>query len=145
VSRRGSRRPPLALAAAGIAVAALLFRPLVYLVIRAGAGDAWDVVFRERTLELIWNTAILVAGVVAATLLVAVPFAWLVVRTDIPGRRFWAVAGALPLVIPSYVAALCLLGALGPRGLLADALARELPELRGYWGALLALTLSTYP
>ncbi len=145
MSRRGSRRPPLALAAAGIAVAALLFLPLVYLVIRAGTGDAWDVVFRERTLELIWNTAILVAGVVAATLLVAVPLAWLVVRTDLPGRRFWAVAGALPLVIPSYVAALCLLGALGPRGLLADALGRELPELRGYWGALLALTLSTYP
>ena len=145
MSRRGSRRPPLALAAAGIAVAALLFLPLVYLVIRAGTGDAWDVVFRERTLDLIWNTAILVAGVVAATLLVAVPLAWLVVRTDLPGRRFWAVAGALPLVIPSYVAALCLLGALGPRGLLADALGHELPELRGYWGALLALTLSTYP
>ncbi len=145
MSRRGSRRPPLALAAAGSAVAALLFLPLVYLVIRAGAGDAWDVVFRERTLELIWNTAILVLGVVAATLLVAVPLAWLVVRTDIPGRHFWAVAGALPLVIPSYVAALCLLGALGPRGLAADALGRELPELRGYWGALLALTLSTYP
>jgi iron(III) transport system permease protein len=145
MSRRGSRRPPVALAAAGIAVAALLFLPLAYLVVRAGAGDAWHGVFRTRTLELVWRTGILVAGVVAATLLVAVPLAWLVVRTDLPGRRIWAVAAALPLVIPSYVAALCLLGALGPRGLLADALGRELPELRGYWGALLALTLATYP
>ena len=48
-------------------------------------------------------------------------------------------------MIPSYVAALCLLGALGPRGLLADALGRELPEIRGYWGRSLALTLATYP
>jgi iron(III) transport system permease protein len=145
VTRRGSRRPPLLLATAGIAVATLLLLPLVYLVVRAGGGDAWEVVWQARTLELIWRTGVLVAGVVAATLLVAVPFAWLVVRTDLPWRRFWAVAGALPLVIPSYVAALCLLGALGPRGLLADALGRELPELRGYWGALLALTLATYP
>jgi iron(III) transport system permease protein len=123
----------------------VLALPLAYLVVRAGAGDAWDIVFRRRTLELIWSTGILVAGVVAATLLVAVPLAWLVVRTDLPGRRAWAVAGALPLVIPSYVAALCLLGALGPRGLLADLLGGELPQLRGYWGALLALTLATYP
>jgi iron(III) transport system permease protein len=113
--------------------------------VRAGAGDAWDVVFRTRTLDLLWSTGALVAGVVAATLVVAVPLAWLVVRTDLPGRRAWAVAAALPLVIPSYVAALCLLGALGPRGLLADLLGRDLPELRGYWGALLALTLATYP
>jgi iron(III) transport system permease protein len=133
------------LAAAGVAVALLLVLPLAYLVLRAGTGDAWDVVLRRRTLELIWSTAALVAGVVVSALLVAVPLAWLVVRTDLPGRRAWAVAGALPLVIPSYVAALCLLGALGPRGLLADLLDRELPELRGYWGALLALTLSTYP
>ena len=145
MTRGGSRRPPLLLAAAGIAVALLLVLPLAYLVLRAGTGDAWDVVFRERTLELIWSTAILVAGVVAATLLVAVPLAWLVVRTDLPGRRTWAVAAALPLVIPSYVAALCLLGALGPRGLLSDLLGRELPEIRGDWGALLALTLATYP
>jgi iron(III) transport system permease protein len=144
VSRRGSG-PPLSLAVAGTAVALLLALPLVYLVVRAGTGDAWDVVFQARTLELIWSTAILVAGVVAAALVVGVPLAWLVVRTDLPGRRAWAVAGALPLVIPSYVAALCLLGALGPRGLLADLLGRELPELRGYWGALLALTLATYP
>jgi iron(III) transport system permease protein len=145
VSRRGSRRPPLALAAAGIAVATLLLLPLAYLIVRAGGGGAWDVVLRQRTLELVWNTGLLVGGVVVATLLVAVPLAWLVVRTDLPGRRAWAVAAALPLVIPSYVAALCLLGALGPRGLLADTLGRELPELRGYWGALLALTLATYP
>ena len=145
MSGRGSRRPPLALAVAGIAVATFLLLPLIYLVLRAGAGDAWAIVFRERTLVLVARTGLLVVGVVAATLLVAVPLAWLVVRSDLPGRRFWAVAGALPLVVPSYVAALCLLGALGQRGFLADALGRDLPELRGYWGALLALTLATYP
>jgi iron(III) transport system permease protein len=52
-------------------------------------------------------------------------------------------------VIPSFVAALALLGALAPRGLLQQALepvgVSSLPRLEGYWGALLALTLATYP
>ena len=76
------------------------------------------------------------------------PLAWLVVRTDLPGRRLWALAASLPLVIPSFVAALALLGALAPRGLLQQALeplgVDKLPDVAGYWGALIALTLSTY-
>ena len=49
-------------------------------------------------------------------------------------------------MIPSYVAAFCLLGFFGARGILADALGVErLPEIEGYWGALVALTLATYP
>jgi iron(III) transport system permease protein len=144
VSRGGSPRPPLALLVPALVVVALLLLPLAYLCVRAFGGDAWDVLGRARTFELVLNTALLVAGVVAATLLVGVPLAWLVTRTDLPGRRAWVVAGALPLVIPSYVAALALLAAVGPRGIVADAVG-GLPEIRGYWGALLALTLATYP
>ena len=53
-------------------------------------------------------------------------------------------------MIPSYVAALALLGAFGPRGLLQQLLeapfgVERLPEIYGFPGALLALTLSTYP
>jgi iron(III) transport system permease protein len=59
------------------------------------------------------------------------------------------VAASLPLVIPSFVAALALLGAFAPRGLAQQILeplgVESLPEITGYWGALLALTLSTYP
>src|SRR5262245_63590343 len=96
--------------------------------------------------QLVAHTVVLVVGVVAAAVLIGVPLAWLVTRTDLPGRRAWSAAAALPLVIPSYVAALCLLGFFGSRGLLAEALGVEqLPDVTGYWGALLALTLSTYP
>ena len=56
---------------------------------------------------------------------IGVSVAWLTTRTDLPGRRFWAVGAALPLVIPSYVAAFCLLGAFGPRGLLQQLLGVE--------------------
>ncbi len=58
----------------------------------------------------------------------------------------WAVAAALPLAIPSYVAALALLGTLGPGGALSQALPRAgAVDITGFPGAALALTLSTYP
>jgi iron(III) transport system permease protein len=140
-------RPPSALVIPAGIVVALLQLPLVYLAIRAlGGGDAWEVLWRARTLELVVSTGLLVLGVTAASVVLGVALAWLVTRTDLPGRRVWGVAAALPLVIPSYVAALVLLGAFGPRGLAQQALGvDQLPDIRGYWGALVALTLATYP
>ena len=143
-----ARRPPLALVLAAATVVALLLLPLAYLAIRvAGAGSAaLDVLWDDSTARLVVDTVLLVVGVVTSAIVVAVPTAWLVTRTDLPGRRLWAVAAALPLVIPSYVAAFCLLGLFGERGLLQQALGVErLPDATGYWGAVAALTLSTYP
>jgi len=120
---------------------AIVCLPLAYLVIRvAGAGpDAWSVLERPRTLILVAKTVGLVTSVTAAAVAVGVPAAWLVTRSDLPGRRFWAVALALPLVLPSYVLALALLAVSGPGGLLG------IPALTGFTGAFLALTLATYP
>ena len=147
-----ARRPPLLLGAAAVAAVALVALPVVYLVVRAASGgaDAWAVLGRPRMLELVGQTALLVGAVTGAAVAVAVPLAWLVVRTDLPGRRFWSVAAALPLVVPSYVAALVLLAAFGPRGLLQQVLegpfgVERVPAIYGFPGALAALTLSTYP
>lgn len=146
--RRGAGRgAPLPLVLATGVVVALLLLPLAYLAVRvAGSGRALDLLLERSTWRLVGNTVLLAGGVVVAAVGVAVPMAWLVARTDLPGRRLWAAAAAVPLVIPSYVAAFCLLGFFGERGLLADALGVEdVPALNGYWGSLLALTLATYP
>lgn len=149
---RPRRRPPLplVLASGAIVVAAVL--PLVYLVVRAAGGDAdaWSVLWRRSTGELLLDTAILVACVTGAAVVLGVSLAWLVVRTDLPFRRAIGVLAALPLVIPSYVAALVLLGAFGPRGLLQQLLSgpfgvERIPDIYGLPGATAALTLSTYP
>jgi iron(III) transport system permease protein len=151
MSSTGARaaRPPAALAAAGIAVVGLLALPLVYLVLRAASGDAWDVLVSDNLAHLIWETGVLVTAVTVTALALGVPLAWLVVRTDLPGRALWGTAAALPLVIPSYVAALVLLAAFGPRGMLQRLLeplgVDRVPEIYGLPGAWLALTLSTYP
>jgi len=148
----GAGRLPLLLAVPAVVTVGLVLLPLAYLALRAGTGgsEAWSVLDPGPTARLVLDTALLVAAVVAASVAVALPLAWLVTRTDLPGRRLWAAAAALPLVIPSYVAALALLGALGPRGLLQGLLERvlgveRLPEIYGLSGAVLALTLSTYP
>jgi iron(III) transport system permease protein len=145
------RRAPLALAVPAVATVAAALLPLAYLGVRAWTAErsAWEVLDPDRVGRLVLDTGVLVVAVVAASVAVGVPYAWLVARTDLPARRLWAIAGALPLVIPSYVAALALLGALGPRGLLQQLLepfgVERVPEIYGLPGAVLALTLATYP
>jgi iron(III) transport system permease protein len=150
VSGRG--RAPLALTGPAVVAVGLVLLPLAYLVVRAAQGGerAWRVLVRQSTLELVLQTGILVGAVTAAAVVVGVPLAWLVVRTDLRWHRAIGVAAALPLVIPSYVAALALLGAFGPKGLLQQLLegpfgVERLPEIYGFPGAFLALTLATYP
>lgn len=158
IGRRTDRRAPSRrvsrwLTVPSVAVALLVNLPLAYLFIRAGGGglDAYlEAVLTPAVGGLLVRTLALVAGVAALTLALALPLAWLVTRTDLPGRRFWAVVAALPLVFPSYVSAFCLVAVLGPRGYLQSWLSplgvSHLGDLAyGYSGALLALALFTYP
>jgi len=133
-------------------VAAALLLPLAYLVMRAaGAGEAaWQSLFRPRTLDIVGRTLGLALAVTGLSALIAVPLAWLTVRTDLPLRRVWAVLTPLPLVIPSYVGAYLMASALGPRGLVQQLLeapfgVTRLPEIYGFPGALITLTLLSYP
>ena len=75
----------------------------------------------------------------AIAVAIGLPSAWLVTRTDLPGRRVWAVVLALPLVVPSYVIALALIAVSGPGGLLG------VPAIDGFDGSVAALALATYP
>jgi iron(III) transport system permease protein len=152
VARGHGRRAPLVLVLPALVTVAAVLLPLAYLVVRASSAsrEAWEVLDPAVTGRLVLDTTLLTGLVVVCSAAVGLPLAWLVVRTDLPGRAFWAVTAALPLVVPSYVAALALLGALGPRGLMQGALERpfgveRFPDIYGLPGAVLALTLSTYP
>jgi iron(III) transport system permease protein len=147
-----SRRPPAPLLLTAAAIVALVALPLVYLVVRVveGGERAWRILFSRGLVELVGDTGVLVVAVTATAVAVGLPLAWLTTRTDLPWRRLWATAAALPLVIPSYVAALVFLAAFGPRGLLQRILEKpfgveRVPEIYGLPGAWLALTVATYP
>lgn len=143
-----ARRAPAWLLGSGLLIAAAAVLPAAYLVVVI-AGDfsaAMETAFSSRALETLLRTAALTAAVVAASIAIAVPIGWLTVRTDLPGRRLWAVLCTLPLVIPSYVGAYLLVAALGPNGMLQEALGVDrLPSIYGFTGAWLVLTLFTFP
>ncbi len=147
---RRRRRAPLIWVLPAVVTAAVVLLPLLYIFLRASEGGLgvylrW--VCTPRIAALVGRTLLLVIGTVTLAVVVAVPLAWLVARTDLPGRRAWALLAALPLVFPSYVAAFALVAALGPRGALQSWLGiTQLPDLvYGYSGALVALGLFTYP
>lgn len=149
---RARRRPPIPLlvVASGVGVAMAL--PAVYLVIRsseAGLAGVADIVTGDRAVGLLVRTSLLAVAVTVSAVAVGVLLAWLTVRTDLPARRLWVVLTALPLAIPSFIGGFAFVAALGPRGLVQRWLeplgVDRLPNLYGFPGAWLVLTLFTYP
>ena len=136
---------------AGI-VAALVLLPVTWLVVEAlgvPISRMATVLTGARTAQILVNSLALVVTVTTASVLLGVPLALLTVRTDLPFRRTFTVAAALPLVVPSYIGAFAFASAFGPGGLLTDALAPlgvdTIPALDGFWGTAVVLTLFTYP
>ena len=143
----GMRRPPLVLLGLGLVIGVAAALPALYLVVAVldDLPAALDAITTSRTVGLITRSLGLAAAVTVAAIAIAVPLAWLTVRSDLPGRRTWATLATLPLVIPSYIGAYLFVSALGPRGALADLLGVRLPSIYGFAGAFLVLTLFTYP
>lgn len=108
--------------------------PAGYLVVRTlevGGDRALQVLLRAETATLVLRSVALAVLVTVACLVLGTATAWLVVRTDLPGRRVFAVLAALPLAVPTYVAAYTWISL--SRG------------LEGLGGAVLVLTLCSYP
>jgi iron(III) transport system permease protein len=126
--------------------------PLLYLLIRAsgvGVERALMLLLRPQTFQVMVNSVLLSVIVTLVSLLISLPLAWLTVRTDLAGRRWWSVLCALPLVLPSYVGSYSLVAMMGPRGIVQGWLeplgVERLPSIYGLWGAAWALTIISYP
>ena len=145
--RQPSDDRALGIAALAVGVAAAL--PIGYLAWRTfeyGFSASVDVATSGRTLGLLWSTLKLAVAVTASSVVIAVPIAWLTVRTNLPGRQVWSIVTVLPLAIPTYVGSWAFIGALGPRGMFANLLGIEsIPSIYGFWGAWASLTLFSYP
>lgn len=151
VNRKG--QPPLFLLLIASITALGMILPPVYLVLRAtqsGVDEFLSILTRSRTLETIFNTLSMVAGITLLAVLVAVPLAFLTTRTDLPGKRFWLVATTLPLAIPTYVGSFALLAFAGPRGSVLQIILEplgvdRLPSVYGWFGVVIVIGLLTYP
>jgi iron(III) transport system permease protein len=152
----GDRRPPPGLSLVAIACAAFMTIPLAYVLYRGFSADreVWDRLIDDRLFELLWSTAKLAVVVSIITVAIGVALAWLIVRTDLPGRGIASWLAAMPLAVPPYVGALVYIAVLGPRGYVEDWLATltgtegrdlPLPEFFSLGGTAFALSLFTYP
>ena len=122
--------------------------PLGFLLVAAGTGDSVSVretVLRPKTFAVAGRTLGLAAAVLAATTVLALPAAFLVVRTDLRFRRLLSVLLVLPLAVPGYLLAFALLSVGGRYGAAARLAGFELPRLQGFTGAVMALTLYNFP
>ena len=120
----------------------------MYLVFRALEAERtllYDLVFRARNAELIINTLGLAAGVVALSLLVALPLAWLTTSTNLRGRFAVTILCMLPLATPGYVVAYGLLSLGSPVGPMRELFGISMMRVTGFWGALLTLAIYNFP
>ncbi|ULE33104.1 ABC transporter permease [Mycobacterium sp. IDR2000157661] len=132
-SRRGSRPGPLVGTTVAILVAAT-FIPLGYVAwgaVSVGWTRAYELVVRPRVGELLTNTVALVVITVPLCVVIGVGVAWLVERTDIPGRAFWRPLFVAPLAVPAFVNSYAWVGVV--------------PSLHGLWAGVLITTLSYFP
>ena len=97
----------------------------------AGFESFLELIERTRTLELLASSLLLALAVSVSAMLVGTLQAWIAVRSNLPGRKVFAVLAALPLAIPSYVAAYSWVAVI--------------PGFSGFFAAWLLLTVGTAP
>ena len=127
------RKPPRILIALGIAAAIAAVIPIGYLLFRLGAGadKALVELVRPRTLELLFNTTLLVVSVTFTALVIGFLQAWLTTRTNLGFGALFAVLATLPLAIPSYV--------------MAFSFTATFPGVFGFLPSWLVMSLATSP
>ena len=104
-ANRSGRAPALLIGAAVLAAALVLLPILVTIVQAAGlsAKDAIDLLVRPLVCRLLVNTVGLVVAASSTCAIIGTATAWLVERTDLPGRKVWAALAAAPLAVPPFI------------------------------------------
>jgi iron(III) transport system permease protein len=133
-ARRGRSRPPVALLLLSGTIALLALAPVGFLLdqtLSNGWSEVEQLLFRPFVGRLLTNTALLVLVGTAACTVLGVGVAWLVERTDLPGRRAWAVLAALPITVPAFVTSYSWVSIT--------------PAVQGFAGATAIVSLAYYP
>ena len=145
--RRHRPRPPLFIlipAAIGLALFAI---PVLGLLVRTPWRGLPSLLAAEMVTDALWLSLLSSVSAAAVSLLVGVPLAFVLARSDLPGRSVVRGLVLLPLVLPPVVGGAVLLFALGRRGILGAPLERitglTLPF--STWGVILAVSFVAMP
>ncbi|MGQ4417461.1 molybdate ABC transporter permease subunit, partial [Streptomyces sp. SAS_269] len=118
--RRRARGVPLPLLVPGVVALAFLLLPLLALLVRAPWGSLPDQLTSAEVWQALQLSLVTATAATGVSLVLGVPLAWLLARTDFPGRRLVRALVTLPLVLPPVVGGVALLLALGRNGVVGQ-------------------------
>lgn len=151
-SSKEDRLPASPRLQAGVLLIASSFAaPFLYLTVRnlRTADGFFERTFSSSAVQALLHSIGLGSTVALTAATLGTACAWVVTRSEVPGRRLWRILLPLPLVVPSFVGAFVFLAAFAQGGLIESLLSPlgvgALPSIRGFLGSWLVLTLFTYP
>ena len=130
----GGTRPGPVISAGVVLLVAATFVPLgfvVWSIVSMGPARAYELLARPRVGELLVNTVGLVVVTVPICLTLGVATAWLVERTNLPGRAIWRPLFVAPLAVPAFIN--------------SYAWVSVVPTLHGFWAGVLVASMSYFP
>ena len=112
----------------------------------------WQHIVDTLLADLLKNTFLLCAGVLAGTFVLGVGSAWLTAVCEFPGRSFFNWALMLPLAVPTYVLAFVYIGLLDFSGPVQTFLRAHVgtplnwfPNIRSAGGVIFVISLALFP
>ncbi|WP_150255050.1 ABC transporter permease [Nocardiopsis deserti] len=112
-----SGRPPWILVLPALLGVAFLVLPMAGLLVSAPWSTMGSRLAEPEVLAALWLSLSTATAATAVSLLLGVPLAWLLARTDFPGRRLVRALVTVPLVMPPVVGGVALLLVLGRNGI----------------------------
>src|SRR5471030_1411302 len=128
------KRPSIWLLIPVLLLVGLSLLPLAYVGLKAwqaGWEEAVHLLWRPYVFGLLRNTLALMIGVTVACGVIGLSLAWLLERSNLPGRRLWGVILCLPFAVPAFVSSFTWVSLSA--------------NFEGLGGAILVMTLSKYP
>ncbi|MFJ5195108.1 ABC transporter permease [Streptomyces sp. NPDC088394] len=117
-SRTPGVRTPVALAIPALLAVAFLLIPLIGILARTSWADLGTHLTSPGVTQALRLSLLVSFWALGLSLLLGVPLAWLLARTDFPGKAFVRSLVLLPMVLPPTVGGVALLLGFGRRGLL---------------------------
>lgn len=117
-------------------------------------SENWSHLYEYVLFDYIYNSSVLVIGVLFFAFIIGTTSAWLVTSYQFPGKDFLEWALILPLAIPSYILAYTFTGLFDTYGtvniMIRDLLSLEenislFPNVRNLYGAIIVFSFTLYP
>ncbi|PTT88808.1 iron ABC transporter permease, partial [Pseudomonas sp. HMWF005] len=128
------KRPSIWLVLPVLLLVVMSLLPLAYVGLKAwqaGWAEALHLLWRPYVFGLLRNTLALMVGVTITCAVIGLSLAWLLERSNLPGRRLWGVILCLPFAVPAFVSSFTWVSLSA--------------QFEGLGGAILVMSLSKYP